>query len=305
MYLDFTKALIARDGNGAPLPDKAGASDTRQGLRLGEILVDARKLSRRNLKRALRLQGRKPMRLGEALVKLKLISRDELHFALASQFAYPCLADKTQSGISNELVTAYQPFSKEAEAVRSLRSDLILRWFSDERRVLAMVSPDSKEGRSYVTANLAVAFSQLGKKTLLIDGDLRTPRQDTIFGLPMSEGLSGALAGPRNGGDIAQMSCLGTLSIAAAGAVPPNPLELLSGAEFGQWLTAMANRFDVVLVDTPAAAAYSDAVVIGARSGGALMLTRKDHTSSNRAREVAERLSTTGTQFVGAVVNRF
>src|SRR5258706_15677072 len=89
-------------------------------------------------------------------------------------------------------VVAYEPFHPRAEELRALRTQLLMRWSNAgaRHRALAIASPGAREGRSYVAANLAVVFSQLGERTLLVDADLRTPRQHRIFNVPDRIGLS-------------------------------------------------------------------------------------------------------------------
>lgn len=303
------------DSVAAPSEDhERGASDA---LRLGQMLVEMGKLSPRGLKRGLRLQARQPsrfgllrkdnqsLRLGEALLKLKLVTEEDLRRALSRQFSFPCLESRSDTGLSHELVSAYRPFDAAAEAFRTLRSQLLLRWFDGERRTLAIVSPGKGEGRSYVAANLAVVFSQMGKRTLLVDADLRRPRQDLIFNLPRHYGLSGVLGMPRNVQEVVRVPGLGDLSVVSAGPIPPNPLELLSQTQFKRWLGAKAEQFEVILIDTPASTPYMDTAVITAQSAGALMVVRKNHTRLSLAQEVADSLASSGVPVVGTVLNRF
>ncbi len=316
MHRDNLLPLVGMAASGvSSLPSEEAAD--RLPVRLGELLIESQMLSQRALKRALRIQQRQPLglrflrkqgpslRLGEVLLKLKLVTEEDLSHALAQQFSFPCLAPKSSTGLSRELVSAYRPFGPAAEAFRALRSHLLLRWFDDEHRALAVVSPGKGEGRSYVAANLAVAFSQMGKRTLLVDADLRRPRQDLIFNLPRHYGLSGVLGMPRNVEETSRVDCLGNLSVVPAGVVPPNPLELLSRTRFKQWLTEKAEQFEVILIDTPASALYMDTTVITTKIAGALMVLRKDHTRLSDGREVVDSLSSGGVPIVGTVLNRF
>jgi len=142
------------------------------------------KLTPEEGERILRHARDKGLRFGDAAVALKLVSQDDIAQMLARQFDYPYLVPG-QSNVSPEVVAAWSPFSQQMEALRALRSQLLMRWFTGEkdRRSLAIVSPGRGEGRSHLAANLAVKFSQMGEKTLLIDADLRSPRQHSLFGL--------------------------------------------------------------------------------------------------------------------------
>src|SRR5262249_7486180 len=137
------------------------------------------------------------VRFGEAAVALGFASTDDVLFALAQQFHYP-YAPEEQRKSSPELVTLNQPFSHQAEVFRAIRSQLMVRVFGEQeqpRRALAVVSPDAGDGKTYFSANLAVALAQLGGRTLLVDADLRGPRLHEVFNIPNTSGLSGILSG--------------------------------------------------------------------------------------------------------------
>jgi protein-tyrosine kinase len=124
-----------------------------------------------------------------------LMTQEDVRYALSVQFDYPYLPD--DSSLSRELVAAYEPASRAVEDLRALRSQLMLRWFDTaaERRGLAIASAGQGDGRSYLAANLAIVFSQLGERTLLIDANLRTPKQHKLFNLGGRTGLSDMLVG--------------------------------------------------------------------------------------------------------------
>ena len=152
------------------------------------------------------------------------------------------------------------------EELRSVRTQLLVRWFNPGagRRTLAVTSPCAREGRSFVAANLAVVFSQLGQRTLLVDADFRSPRQQSIFNVPDRFGLSSALSGRADLSVALPVTGLTGLSVLPAGPVPPNPLELLSRASFAALLAKAQLEYDTVIIDTPAASEYADAPCIDA-----------------------------------------
>lgn len=280
------------------------APSTVGGRSIGAILIDTGRLSAENAERILRQQKEQGKRFGDAAIELGLLSEDDIRFALASQFDYPYLAPGDNS-LSHELVAAYTPFSPVVEQLRALRSQLMLRWFDAEarRKTLAIVSPGKGEGRSFIAANLAVVFSQLGERTLLIDADLRTPRQHEIFKLGNSAGLSGLLAGRIGNEAVIRVPSLLNLSVLPAGAVPPNPQELLGRPAFTERLHTISQDFDVVIIDTPAASDYADAQTVAARAGAALMLTRKNLSSISNTAQLSRDLQHAGTVLVGSILN--
>lgn len=272
---------------------------------IGAILIDTGRLSPENAERILRLQKEHGMRFGEAAIELGVLTEDDIRFALASQFDYPYLPPGDNS-LSHELVAAYQPFSPVVENLRALRSQLMLRWFDveAERKALAIVSPGAQEGRSFIAANLAIVFSQLGERTLLIDADLRTPRQHELFKLANGAGLSALLAGRANADDVVvRVPSLRGLSVLPAGAVPPNPQELLGRAAFVEALHALGRDFDVIIIDTPAAADYADAQTIAARAGAGLMLARNNHSAIPDIVDLTRSLQQSGATLVGSILN--
>lgn len=273
---------------------------------IGAILVDAGKLTLDEAERILRLQKEESLRFGDAAIKLGLLGPAEIQFALARQYDYPYLI-KGDGNVADELVAAYQPFSPQVEALRALRSQLMLRWFTGEkgRKPLVVASPGRGDGRSWLVANLAVVFSQLGERTLVIDADMRNPRQHTLFNLENRTGLSHILSGRGEANMIQRVESFRDLSILPAGPTPPNPQELLGRTPFDRFLEEVGSEFDVIIIDTPAAAGCADAHGVAVHTGGALLLARKNETSLTSFTAVAEDLRGVGVQVVGSVVSEF
>lgn len=281
------------------------ASGKLPGRSIGAILIDSGVLTPDNAERILRLQKEKGMRFGDAAIELRLLTQEDIDQALSSQFDYPYLR-KGQSAVSAELIAAYNPFDAQVEALRALRSQLMLRWFDTEadRKVLAVTSPGRGEGRSFLAANLAVVFSQLGERTLLIDADMRHPRQHELFGLKNSSGLSSMLTG-RGEDPVIRIPALLGLSVLPAGPKAPNPQELLGRPAFTQLLAELAPDFDVIIVDTAASNEYADVQTVAVRAGAALIVARKHLSHVSSVRGLSEQLSQSGVTVVGSVLNEF
>ena len=285
----------------------AGSAVSKRGERsIGAILIDAGKLTPEDAERILRLQREQGLRFGDAATKLGLITQADIEFVLSRQFDYPYLL-RGQSEVSEDLVAAYAPFSPQVETLRVLRSQLMVRWFDTDpaRKALAVVSPARNEGRSFIAANLAVVFSQLGEHTLLMDADLRNPCQHKLFNLDNRAGLSAVLSGRGGPEAIQRIPSLLDLSVLPAGALPPNPLELLARPLFPQLLQELANEFDVIILDSPAAAEYADAQTLAERAGAALIVARRNATRISQVRSVIDGLSQGRTTVVGTVLNDF
>jgi receptor protein-tyrosine kinase len=268
--------------------------------RLGELLTE--RLTEDQVERVLYLQREKGLRFGEAAVALRLVDRHEVLEALSRQFEY---ATGVPSAADGELVMAADPFGDQADAFRELRSRLLLEVLQDRPRcALAVVSPDSGDGKTYLVANLAIAFSQLGERTLLIDGDVRTPRLHRLFNVPVGPGLSKVLAGHASAGEavhpVAPLPCLHVLS---AGGAPPNPLELLQRRTLTGLLHDMLESFEHVLIDTPAASRGADCRVIASRCGGVIVVARRDRTRFDAVEGLLGSLSRGPASVAGVVMN--
>ena len=283
------------------------ASQPRAMRTLGAILIDGGQLNPQDAERVLHYQKQHNLRFGEAAVRLGLISEADIQFALSRQFAYAYLrkAPGDARSLSDELVAAYQPFSTRVEQLRAIRSQLMLRWFdrAEERQVITIVGAERSEGRSYLAANLAIVFSQLGERTLLVDADMREPRQHFMFHLENQIGLSTLLAGRSREEAIVRIPDLAGLSVLPAGPTPPNPLELLNRLNFDEFLLQAKAAYDVIIVDTPAMSTGEDAAMIAVRTGAALAIARSGATHVASFNDMVRGLMDAGVSVVGSVLN--
>ncbi|MDR1228161.1 MAG: chain length determinant protein tyrosine kinase EpsG [Azoarcus sp.] len=287
------------------MDDASSAQFSDSGDRsIGAILVATGRLSPDDAERILREQKKRKLRFGEAAFALGLVTEADIQFALSHQFRYPYL-QRGESRVSETVVAAYNPFSPQVEALRAVRSQLVRRWFDgdNERRALAIVSPDHGEGRSWLAANLAVVFSQLGARTLLIDADLRHPSQHSLFGIDNRSGLSSILGGRATANVVFKIPALHDLSILPSGPVPPNPQELLARPLLGRMLLQLANSFDAIIIDTPAASCFAESVAIAMLAGGALVVSKQDRTRIRSLNELYACLRDAGAVITGGVLN--
>jgi protein-tyrosine kinase len=281
-------------------------SAPRASRSIGAILIDGGLLTIEDAERVLLVQRDQKMRFGEAAIHLGLVSEADVQYALSRQFSYNYLrSDGDRKTISEDLVAAYQPFSPRVEQMRAIRSQLMLRWFdkADQRQVLTIVGTERNEGRSYLAANLAVVFSQLGERTLLVDADLRTPSQHQLFMLENKAGLSTVLSGRARDEAIIRITDLAGLYVLPAGPVPPNPLELINRLNFDEFLAQMRSSFDVIIIDTPALSIAEDAAMIAIRTGAALAVARNSHTRLASFTDMVQGLMSAGVNVVGSVLN--
>jgi protein-tyrosine kinase len=271
---------------------------------IGELLSEACQLREQQIQQILAYQRKAGMRFGEAAVALRLVDRKDVLEALYQQFQYTPGFPLQQGG--TELVVAADRFGEQAEAFRELRSRLLIEVMRDGPRcALAIVSPDAGDGKTYLAANLAVSFSQLGERTLLIDADVRTPRQHQVLGINQNGvGLSSVLAGFSDAAALVhEVPGLPHLYFVPAGPIPPNPVELMQRPRFGQLVRELLEEFDHVIVDTPAAVRGPDARVIAARCGAALVVARRRRSRMAPLEGLLSALARGPAQIAGVVVN--
>jgi len=271
---------------------------------IGEIIRAKRPLSDGDIEHILVVQRRMKLRFGEAAVALDLVTQADVLWALSQQFNYPYSLDGR--GISGaDLVVAVEPYSAQAEAFRDLRSKIMANDEREGRMPLAVVSPDHGDGRTYVAANLAVTFSQLGERTVLVDGNLRAPGIHKLFGLKERASLSDLLNGRRPAKPFDRSADLPGLFIMQVGAPPPNPLELLQQPMFGILLRELQREFDRVIVDTPPARHTADARVIAATCRQSVLVGRHGKTEARTMNLLVERLRRTQASIAGVVLNAY
>src|SRR5215210_1440820 len=273
---------------------------------IGAILMDEGKLTASDAEQVLARQRELGWRFGEAAIELNLITDSDLRQALAKQYEFPYLVSGPD-GVSKELIAAWDPFHPVVEELRAVRTQLLIRWYNPDagRRTLAITSAVSREGRSFVAANLAVVFTQLGQRTLLIDADFRAPRQQSIFNISDRFGLSSVLSGRADLSVAVPVTGLTGLAVLPAGPVPPNPLELLSRPSFAALLAKAQQEYDVILIDTPPACDYSDAQSIAFRAGDVLLVSRRDVTRVEDTERAVKELSDASARIVGTLMNAF
>lgn len=288
--------------------------------RLGEVLEQLvsrrRPLGPARLAQIESVARQRGLRFGDAAVALGAATAEEVVNALQRQYHYPA-GTEARGARSTRLgdhaaracaVMLTRPYSPQAEALRSLRSQLLrqgLRPDGDGARPLAIVSPDSGDGKTFLAANLGIALAQIGGRTLLVDADLRGPRLHAVLGLDDAIGLSSVLAGRTDLQAVRPVPSVPGLLLLGAGAVPPNPLELFERPLFERLLRHARTQFDHVIVDTPAAVYGSDAQAVADRCGAALIVARRHASRLPALHQLAARLAEGPSRVAGIVFNEF
>jgi capsular exopolysaccharide synthesis family protein len=197
------------------------------------------------------------------------------------------------------------PNAPQTEAFRTLRTALTLSAGATGR--IAVSSAEPGDGKTTVAANLAVSFAQAGKRTLIIDADLRKPGMTTLLGLKGRTGIADLLYGSQDpGGDAAncvQHTDLPGLDVLPAGLRRPNPAELLSSTRLVELLAWAESIYDQVLVDCPPVLAVSDAQIVGRLVDGAILVVQPQKNHRRLVTRACESFRVTGTTVLGIVAN--
>lgn len=279
-------------------------TDILDAQKIGGALIAHAKLKASDIERILQLQKDKNILFGEAAKKLGLVTAADIDHVLAQQFNYPYIREAS-SGISKLLTAAHTPFTAEAESLRSLRGQLMMRWFNQGNKTLAIASSNSDENAHLVAANLAITFSQLNKKTLLIDANLRQPNQHELFGIDSKLGLTNILGNQQGSYELTRQKSLPNLAVLSAGTEVPNPQELLSFDAFSSLLADLENIYDIILIDTTPLSLGSDMLSVVSKTKAVVIVARKDYTMAGDLQLLSEQLNTTGAKMIGSILQEF
>jgi protein-tyrosine kinase len=203
------------------------------------------------------------------------------------------------------LILVRDPDNAYSEQIRALRTELLLlNGASRSGNLIVILSPCQGEGRTQLCAELAIAFSQLGQRTLLVDADLRRPRVHALFESDNTFGLGQALA---SGGvpQLLGVEKLPHLSVLIAGPSVPNPLELLTNGHFQRQMSDWRKKYSMVIIDTPPITEYADGLAIASFADQVLIVGRAGSTPHKNMKEMLRRMAGTQSRIVGAVISSF
>ncbi len=192
--------------------------------------------------------------------------------------------------------------SARTEAFRKLRTNLQFPDATGRGSIVVVTSAEYGEGRSTTAANLAVIYAEAGKKTLLVDGDLRRPRIADYLDMKRAPGLAEVLAAHAAFDDAVQPSRTKGMSVLASGFVPPNPAELLGSRAMTGLLDELRRRFDIVIVDSPPLLPVTDAAVAASQSDGAIVVVRYGKTRLAHVASAIGALESANARVLGCVV---
>jgi succinoglycan biosynthesis transport protein ExoP len=208
-----------------------------------------------------------------------------------------------ESQFDEMAVAVHSPRSRIAEAFRSVRTAVCFSALGGAHRVIQVTSPTAGDGKSTLALNLAVTMAMSGKKTILIDCDMRRPRVHRLTGAANESGVSDVLQGAAELTDCVQSTEVENFFVLPCGTLPKNPGELLMRAEFGQLLHVLREKFEYVIVDTPPVMAVSDPCAVAAQVDGVLLATRLGRHTRELGRRTLEQLRDVGAVISGLVIN--
>lgn len=187
------------------------------------------------------------------------------------------------------LIVESRPKSAEAEAYKTLRTNVQYSSISKKIKTLLVTSADSKDGKSTVCSNLGVTFSQNGQSVIILDCDFRKPSIHKFFNISNSAGITDILLGEEKLEETIQHYNSNT-DILTAGNIPPNPSEILGSQSMINLLSFLSERYDIVIIDSPPVGVVTDAQIISASVDGTLVVIRAEETKAKRVTEAVNLL---------------
>jgi polysaccharide biosynthesis transport protein len=203
----------------------------------------------------------------------------------------------------NPLIVEVGPHSPRAEAFRTLRTNLQFVDAANHPRSIVFTSSVPTEGKTTTTANLAMTMAAAGARICVVEGDLRRPRLLEYMGMDGSVGLTNVLIGQAELGDVLQQFADSSLYVLGAGAIPPNPSELLGSASMIATLKELESRFDVVIIDTPPLLPVTDAAVLSTIAGGTVVIVGAGRVDRDHLSRSLQSLETVQARVLGLVLN--
>ncbi|MED4224259.1 CpsD/CapB family tyrosine-protein kinase [Neobacillus cucumis] len=210
---------------------------------------------------------------------------------------------KTQTSSSRKLITALAPKNAISEQYRTIRTNIQYSSIDGEMKTIMVTSAGPGEGKSTTAANLAVTFSQLGKKVLLVDADLRKPTVHHTFQVNNIYGITTVLTKQTTLEKAILKSQEDDLFILTSGPIPPNPAELLSSKSMEQFMIDAKEMFDYIIFDTPPLLAVTDPQIMANQCDGTILVVYSEKTEIDQAKKSKELLQNAQSKLLGAVLN--
>ncbi|MBS4218980.1 CpsD/CapB family tyrosine-protein kinase [Bacillus sp. FJAT-49711] len=202
-----------------------------------------------------------------------------------------------------KLIAKLNPKSPVSEQYRTIRTNIQFSAVDEDIRTLMVTSSGPGEGKSTTTANLAVVFTQQGKKVLLVDADMRKPTVHYTFGMTNTYGLTNVLTRQMELNEAVKTTDIPTLDILTSGPIPPNPAELLSSKAMKDFFERSKDQYDMVIFDTPPVLAVTDAQVLANQCDGTILVVSSGKTEFESAQKTKDLLVSAKAKLLGVVLN--
>jgi capsular exopolysaccharide synthesis family protein len=217
----------------------------------------------------------------------------------------PSAESETEDGKLDDLFAVANPRSHFAEAFRTIRTALAFTATDSSLRAMTISSVFPSEGKSLVAINLAIAYANVGKRTLLVDTDMRKPRLQHVFAPASKQGIADLLSTENRQEPEALISTtsIENLFYLPSGTIPPNPVELLDSSRFDALLAKLKQSYEMIIFDAPPALNMADALILGKRTDGLVLVTRAFSTNKFAAGQLAKQLNATRVRVLGVLLN--
>lgn len=194
------------------------------------------------------------------------------------------------------------PKSVGAEAYKTLRTNIQYSSFDKNTQVIIVTSSQPGEGKSTTAGNLALSMAQDGKKTILIDCDLRKPTVHKKFSITNTSGLSEVMVGKVELKD-AMKEFNKNLTIITSGKIPPNPSEMLGSKNMKRFLVELRRHYDCIILDTPPVLAVTDAQILSRNADGMVLVIKSGYTKKDVVIKAKKQIDNVGGKIIGAILN--
>ena len=212
---------------------------------------------------------------------------------------------KTHSGAAGprQLIVAISPHATVSEQFRTIRTNIMYAGVDRPMRSVLFTSDIPGAGKSTIAANMAAAYGQAGKKTLLLDADLRRPTCHYTFETMNQSGLSAAIVNDIPIEDFVKKTEFEDLDLITSGPIPPNPSELLSSKKMGQVMDSLAKQYEMIIMDSPPILSVTDAQLLSKQADGVIIVTDVENNNRDRLMEAKDLLEKADANIIGIVLN--
>ncbi len=205
---------------------------------------------------------------------------------------------------SGYLYALKDPKSPAVEAFRTLRTNIGFASVDRPVKLILVTSPTPEDGKSTVVANLGMVMAQAGNNVLIVDADLRKPTQHHIFEVINNRGLVNIMVQGEELSGVVRPGPVEGISLVTSGPIPPNPSELFASGKMAEFLSALREKYDVVLIDSPPVVAVTDPVLLAARVDGVILVVKAGVTRIDIINSALEQLKKANERFLGVVLNQ-